>query len=48
MILWVDGHTKRTVFAVANLGKQDLILGFTWLEEHNPEIDWQTCKVKMS
>src|SRR3979490_831198 len=30
------------------IGKQDIILGFTWLEEHNPEIDWQTRQVKMS
>src|SRR3979490_863971 len=48
VILWVDGHTERTTFAVTNLCKQDIILGFTWLEEHNPEIDWQTRQVKMS
>ena len=44
----MDGHTKRTTFAVTSLGKNDILLGFTWLEEHNPEIDWQTQKVKMS
>ena len=37
-----------TTFVVTNLGKQDIILGFTWLEEHNPKIDWQTREVKMS
>jgi hypothetical protein len=25
-----------------------MILGFTWLCEHNPEIDWQTKEVRMS
>ncbi|KIJ37150.1 hypothetical protein M422DRAFT_178428, partial [Sphaerobolus stellatus SS14] len=25
-----------------------MILGFTWLKEHNPEINWQTKEVKMS
>src|SRR3979490_1893345 len=30
------------------IGKQDIILGFTWLEEHNPKINWQTRQVKMS
>ena len=35
-------------FAVTNLGKQDIILRFTWLQEHNLEIDWQTRKVVMS
>ena len=37
-----------TFFAVTNLRKQDIILRFTWLQEHNPEIDWQTQKVVMS
>jgi hypothetical protein len=33
---------------VTSLGKQDVILGLTWLHEHNPEIDWETAEVKMS
>ena len=47
-ILWYNGHMERMSFVVTNLGKQDIILGFTWLQEHNPEIDWQTRKVVMS
>ena len=47
-ILQYNGHTERMSFAVTNLGKQDIILGFTWLQEHNLEIDWQTWKVVMS
>ena len=46
-ILWY-GHMEHTSFAVTNLRKQDIILRFNWLQEHNPEIDWQTCKVVMS
>ena len=30
-ILRYNGHTERMSFAVTNLGKQDVILGFTWL-----------------
>ena len=41
-ILHIDGHSERTTFAVANLSKLDIILGFTWLVEHNPEVNWQT------
>ena len=37
-----EGHTERTSFAVTSLGKQDIILGLTWLQEHNPEINWRT------
>ena len=47
-ILHVNGHSKRNMFAVANLGKLDIILRFTWLVEHNPEINWQTCKIALS
>ena len=48
MILRYNGHMECTSFAVTNLGKQDVILGFTWLQEHNLEIDWWTWKVVMS
>ena len=47
-ILHVNGHSKRTTFTVTNFGKLDIILGFTWLAEHNPEINWQTHKVTLS
>ena len=30
-ILHYKGHTEHTSFAVTSLGKQDIILGFTWL-----------------
>ena len=47
-ILWYNGHMEHTSFPVTNLRKQDIILGFTWLQKHNPEIDWRTRKVVMS
>jgi hypothetical protein len=48
MILRYDGHSERTQFAVTRLGKQSMILGYNWLCNHNPEINWQTKDVKMS
>ena len=39
-IFWYNGHMECMSFVVTNLGKQDIILRFTWLQEHNPEIDW--------
>ena len=48
VILHYKGHMERTSFTVTSLGKQDIILGFTWLQEHNPEINWQTQEVVMS
>jgi hypothetical protein len=41
-------HSKRVTFAVTGLGKQDVILGLTWLCKHNPKVDWQSGEVKMS
>ena len=37
-----------TSFAATSLGEQHIILGFTWLQEHNPEINWRTWEVAMS
>jgi hypothetical protein len=48
LVLRFKDHSERVPFAVTNLGKQDIILGFPWLSEHNPEVDWKTGEVKMS
>ena len=48
LILRYKGHSERTTFAVSGIGKQKLILGHTWLQKHNPEIDWTSGEVKMS
>ncbi|GLB41976.1 putative transposition, RNA-mediated [Lyophyllum shimeji] len=43
-----NGHSERVVFAVTDLGEQDMILGYTWLKEHNLEIDWAAGTISMS
>jgi hypothetical protein len=48
LVLRHDNHSKHTKFTVTHLGKQSIILGYNWLCNHNPEIDWQTKEVKMS
>jgi len=48
VVLRYKDHSKRVQFSVTDLGKQDAILGYTWLKEHNPEVDWVTKEVKMS
>jgi hypothetical protein len=45
VILCYKGHAEQTQLAVTSLGKQSMILRFTWLREHNPEINWQTKEV---
>ena len=48
LTLRYNGHSERALFSVTRLGKQHMILGHTWLREHNPEVNWQTGKVEMS
>ena len=46
LTLIIKGRTKRTRLLVTRLGKQQLILGFPWLREQNPDINWQTREFK--
>jgi hypothetical protein len=47
-ILRYRDHSECVTFVVTSLGKQDIILRLAWLCKHNPKVDWQTNKVKMS
>jgi len=48
LILSYQGHKECAVFKVCDLGKSNLIIGYTWLHKHNPEISWETGKVEMA
>jgi hypothetical protein len=48
VILRYENHSECTQLTVTHLGKQSMILGYNWLCNHNPEINWQTKDVKMS
>ena len=48
VVIDYKGHGERTLLAVTGLGNKDVILGYTWLREHNPEINWQTQEIKLS
>ena len=39
---YIKDHTEVFRFAVTNTGKTDIIVGFNWLQKHNPNIDWKT------
>jgi len=38
----VNGQQEKIKLLMTGLGKQRIILGFPWLNKHNPEINWQT------
>ena len=42
----INSRKFREQFYVTGLGKQKIILGFTWLQKYNPLIDWKTGKIK--
>ena len=48
LIMSHQGHKERAVFEVCDLGKTNLIIGYTWLRKHNPEVNWQTGEVEMT
>ena len=39
LILCFQNHSEHAVFAVTNLGKHKMILGYPWLWDHNPKVD---------
>ena len=48
LIVEFQGHHKKIMAEVTDLGKNSFILGFFWLKCHNPDIDWTKGTVKMT
>jgi len=48
IVLRYKTHSERMLLAVSRLGKQSLILGYDWLKDHNPKIDWEKGEVEMT
>ena len=42
------GHKEKVTFEICNLGKVNLIIGYTWLKKHNPEINWNTGEIEFT
>ena len=42
----INSRRFRERFYVTGLGKQKIILGFTWLQKYNPLINWKTGKIE--
>jgi len=48
VVLRYKTHSERTLLAVSSLRRQNMILSYTWLKDHNPEVNWQTREVQMN
>ena len=42
----IDGQAMDLQLLVTRLGSQRIILGFPWLNKHNPDINWKTGEFK--
>jgi len=48
VVLCYKTHSERMLLAISELGKQSLILGYDWLKDHNPKIDWEKREVEIT
>ena len=42
----INGRQGTVIAHITGLGKQNIILGFPWLQEWNPDIDWEMGSLK--
>ena len=45
VLLCYKTHSERMLLAISRLGKQSLILGYNWLKDHNPKVDWEKGEI---
>ena len=48
IVIDFQGHREKVVAEITELSRHQMILGYTWLKHHNPDIDWETGQVKMT
>src|SRR5438270_4160008 len=48
VIMTYNQHSEHILLTVTRLGKQSMILSFTWLDKYNPEINFHTRSIKMT
>jgi len=46
--IYYKDYVERIRMDICDLGKTEVILGILWLAAHNPEINWETGKIKMT
>jgi len=48
LVVQYKGHKSQSKFYVSSVSHKAIVLGHTWLAEHNPDINWHTGKVKLT
>ena len=48
LVVQYKGHKSWSKFYVLSVSHKAIVLGHTWLAEHNPDINWRTGEVKLT
>ena len=48
LALEIQGHRERVTFTVTCLSSVKMILGHSWLKQHNPCINWRKGKLTLT
>jgi hypothetical protein len=41
----IDGHLTKVFFHIADIGREDAILGIDWLRRYNPQVNWKSDSI---
>jgi predicted aspartyl protease len=44
----IGNHKSKQLWLITDIGKQDMIIGMSFLKRHNPEIDWANGKLEFT
>ena len=44
----MEGHNSTIMFNIINSPSHPIVLGISWLEKYNPDIDWIFCTISFS
>ena len=47
LVVQYKGHKSWSKFYVSSVSHKAIVLGHTWIVEHNPDINWCTGEVKL-
>ena len=48
IVIDFQGHREKVTAEITDLGRHQMILRYTWLKHHNPDIDWESGQVEMT
>ena len=44
----IEDHVEKIQLAISNLGDTNVFIGYEWLKQHNPNIDWRKSRISFN